>query len=57
MIGFRFVMHYLVSFLVLQSSRWERERWLLYSIFLPDVLSLLVSVAPPCGVVGWSECV
>ena len=25
-----FVVHYLVSFLVLQSSRWGRETWMLY---------------------------
>ena len=25
-----FAMHYLVSFLVLQSSRWGRKSWLLY---------------------------
>ena len=33
-----FVMQYLVSFLVLQSSYWGRESWLLYFFCLTDVL-------------------
>ena len=36
------VMHYFVSFLVLQSSWRGRESWLLYFNCLPDVLWLLV---------------
>ena len=34
MYGTCFVMQYLVSFLVLQSSCRERESWLLYFVFL-----------------------
>ena len=30
MFGPCFVVYYLVSFLVLQSSRWGKENWLLY---------------------------
>ena len=33
-----FVMHYLLSFLVLQSSSRERESWFLYFNCLPDAL-------------------
>ena len=32
-----FVVHYLVSILVLQSSRWGRESWLLCFVCLPGV--------------------
>ena len=42
MFGHSFVMQYLVSFLVLQSSRWGRECLLLYFNYLLYVIGLLV---------------
>ena len=44
-----FVMHYLVSFLVLQSSWRGRESYLLHCYCLPDALRLLVV----CGSSSW----
>ena len=37
-----FVMQYFVSFLVLQSSRWGREGWLLYFNCLLGIMWLLL---------------
>ena len=38
---FCFVLQNLVSFLVLQLSRWRRESWLLYLCSVMNVMSLL----------------
>ena len=45
-------MQYLVSFLVLQSSRWGRERWLLKNCFVCDGTANAMSL--PRGAMGWS---
>ena len=42
MLGYCFVLHYLVSFPVLYFSRYERESRLLYFKCLTDVMWLLV---------------
>ena len=49
-----FVVRYFVSFLVLQSSRWERESWLLYFYCFLDAMWLLLFFASSswyCGLV------
>ena len=51
MFGPCFVLLYLVSFLVLQSYLYGRERWLLYFNCLPGAL---YSVFFCHGAVGWS---
>ena len=52
--GSRLVMQYFVSFLVLQSSHWGRESWLLYFNCLLAVTCQLVSLSLPRGAMGWS---
>ena len=47
-VWFRFVKHYLVSFLVLQSSRRGREGWLLCINCLPDVLLVFCGSSSQC---------
>ena len=42
------VVRYFVSVLVLQSSRWGRERWLLYFVCLPGVSGLLCGPSSRC---------
>ena len=56
MFGSWFVMQYLVSFLVLQSSHWGRDSWLLYFHCLLDViwLSCSVSLRLRLPSMGWS---
>ena len=41
MLGLCFVLQYFVPFLVLQSTGWERESWLLYICCSLTVMSLL----------------
>ena len=52
-VGPCFDMQYFVSFLVLQSSRWERESWIhvLYFLCLLDVMLLLLFSSSSYGVV------
>ena len=52
MFGLCFVMHYLVSYLVLQSSRWGREGWLLYFNCVLMSLDSWCSVSLPHDAVG-----
>ena len=52
-VGPCFVMHYLVSFLVLQSFWQGRESWLLYFNCLPGFLWLLVFWCSSSWCVGW----
>ena len=47
-----FAVRYFVSILVLRSSRWRRESWLLCFVCLPGVLSLFVAL--PCHATGLS---
>ena len=54
MFGLCFVVYYLVSFLVLQSSRWGRESWLLYLNCLLMSFDYKSFVSLPRGTVGWS---
>ena len=49
-----FVMHYFVSFIVLQSSWRGRESWLLCYFVLQMYCYSKCSVALPHGAVGWS---
>ena len=44
MLGLCFVLKYFVSFLVLQSSRWVKERWLLYFCCALNVMSLILFI-------------
>ena len=48
-----FVVHCFVSFLVLQSSWWGRESWLLYLVGLPGALCLLLFCGVMFLVVPW----
>ena len=48
------VLWYLVTFLVSQSSRWGRERWLLNCIRLLMPCSCQCSVSFPQGAASWS---
>ena len=41
MLGSSFVLQYFVSFLVLQSSRWRKESWLLNFCCVLNVMSLV----------------
>ena len=51
MVGPYFVVQYIVSFPVLQSSRWGRERWLLYfNCFLMSCVSILWLLLTVLGV-------
>ena len=43
-----FVVHYFISILVLQSSWWGRESWLLCLVFLPGVSWLLCGSSSRC---------
>ena len=49
-----FVVHGYVSFLVLQSSWWGRESWLLYFVCLSDVLWFLCSSPSRCRALVFS---
>ena len=51
-----FVIQYLVSFLVFQSSYCERESWLLYFNSIPAVLWLLVRLYVIMFCVSSSQC-
>ena len=53
MFGPCFVVQYLVSFLVLQSSRWRRDSWFIDFYCPLDVMLLLYCSLPlPHGAVG-----
>ena len=41
MLGISFAVQYFVSFLVLQSSHWVRQSWLLFFCCVLNVMSLL----------------
>ena len=49
-----FIMHYLVSFLALQSSSRGRDSWFLYFNCLPGVMRLLVFFVSSSSTLGWS---
>ena len=51
-----FVVHYFVSILVLQSSRWGRESWLLCFVCLPGVLRLVVASNDAMGLSAVCDC-
>ena len=49
-----FFVHYLVSFLLLQSSPWGRETWLLYFNCLLMAFDCWRSLSLPHSAFGWS---
>ena len=53
--GFMFITQYLVSFLVLQASPWERESWSPCNACVHVVVICYCSLTFPCGALGWSS--
>ena len=50
---FVFVLQYFVSFLVLLSSRWGRQSWLLI-LLCSECYVLVIVLGLPLGAMGWS---